>query len=168
MEGIAVYKKIKVYDLDGTLIDSSHRYRTANGKIDLPYWIENDTPEKVQQDKLLILSKWLYRDLERVDTYVIFATARACVENDATYQFLKDNNMWPDMFIHRQGRDDARGGAELKIEAIRPLLNQNRFKDATIHIFEDNIKYLENMTNELNSVFINDVIGHFIPSIQGH
>lgn len=162
-------KKIKVYDLDGTLIDSSHRYRTdeTGKRIDLEFWIANDTHEKIFQDKFLILKKWLEHDLQRDDTFVIFATARACIEGDSTYQFLQHHNIMPDKFIHRQGREDKRGGAELKIQAIKPLLNLKPFKNATIHIFEDNINYLKTMVD----AFYNSgkkVVGHYIPSKQGH
>jgi hypothetical protein len=37
-----------IYDLDHTLLDSSHRQATLpNGDLDLAHWIENSTPEKV-------------------------------------------------------------------------------------------------------------------------
>ena len=37
-----------LFDLDGTMIDSSHRQNTlADGSLDLAHWIENNTPEKI-------------------------------------------------------------------------------------------------------------------------
>lgn len=163
-------KKIKIYDLDGTLIDSSHRYRTIDGKIDLQHWRDNDTPENVKNDTFLDLFEWLKIDLERNDTFVIFATARACVENDHNYEFLRTHNIFPDMFIHRQGENDTRGGAALKIAAIKPLLNLKQFQGATIHIFEDNIQYLHDMVIALKGDFSKGrkVVGHFVPSMQGY
>jgi len=163
-------KKIKIYDLDGTLIDSSHRYRAIGGKIDLQHWRDNDTLEKVMQDTFLDLYEWLKVDLKRSDTFVIFATARACVKNDHNYQFLEYHGIMPDMFIHRQGEKDTRGGAELKIQAIKPLLNLKQFKNATVHIFEDNIQYLQDMVIALKGDFSKGrkVVGHFVPSVQGH
>ena len=163
-------KKIKIYDLDGTLIDSSHRYRAKNGRIDLAHWRKNDTPEKVMQDTFLDLFEWLQADLQRDDTYVIFATARACEVGDHNYTFLEHHNIMPDMFVHRQGEGDQRGGAELKINAIKPLLNLKQFQNATIHIFEDNIQYLQDMVFALKGDFSKGrkVIGHFVPSLQGH
>jgi len=159
-------KKIKIYDLDGTLINSMHRYRAINGKIDLPYWIKNDTRKNILNDSFLDLYDWLKIDLERKDTFVIFATARACTLNDANYEFLVTNNIVPDMFIHREGRSDTRGGAALKIEAIKPLLKLKKFENATIHIFEDNIQYLHDMCLALNKN--HKLVGHFVPSMQGH
>jgi hypothetical protein len=163
-------KKIKIYDLDGTLINSLHRYKTVDGKIDLAHWRENDTPEKVMQDSFLDLFEWLKVDLKRKDTFVIFATARACEKNDHNYDFLKSHEIMPDMFIHRQGEFDKRGGAALKIEAIEPLLELPKFQGATVHIFEDNIKYLHDMVIALKGDFSKGrkVVGHFIPSMQGH
>ncbi|MDG1859332.1 MAG: hypothetical protein P8I94_09525, partial [Emcibacteraceae bacterium] len=47
-----------IFDLDHTLIDSSHRQLTdANGSLDLTHWIENCTREKIMGDKLLPLEK---------------------------------------------------------------------------------------------------------------
>ena len=160
--------KIKIYDLDGTLIDSSHRYRTdeTGKRIDLDYWRQNETPEKIMQDKFLALKKWLDIDLKRPDTYVIYATARACVEGDSNYQFLEHHGILPDKFIHRRGPEDSRGGAALKIEGIKPLLNLKQFKNATIHVFEDNINYLYDMVQALKGR--HPIVGHFVPSEQGH
>ena len=160
-------KKIKIYDLDGTLIDSSHRYRTINGRIDLEHWRANDTRKNVlENDKFLDLYEWLKVDLKRKDTFVIFATARACTYNDHNYEFLKLHNIVPDMFIHRMGDNDTRGGAALKVEAIKPLLKLQKFQFATIHIFEDNIQYLHDMVTALKDN--HKIIGHFVPSVQGH
>jgi len=164
-------RKIKIYDLDGTLINSLHRYKTnkAGDAIDLEYWIKNDVPEKIANDSFLFLKSRLDIDLIDKTTYVIFATARSCIEGDANYQFLIDNNIVPDMFIHRMGRNDMRGGAQLKLDSIKPLLNLKQFKNATVHIFEDNINYLYDMVTALNKgVHYNKVVGHFIPSEQGH
>jgi len=148
-------KKIKIYDLDGTLIDSSHRYRAINGRIDLEHWRANDTRKNVlENDSFLDLYEWL-----KVDT------ARACTYNDHNYEFLKNNNIVPDMFIHREGETDTRGGAVLKIEAIKPLLKLKKFENATIHIFEDNIQYLHDMCIALNDN--HKLVGHFVPSEQG-
>lgn len=161
-------EKVKIYDLDGTLINSLHRYRTdSSGKrIDLNHWIKNDIPAKIMQDSFLDLIKWLRVDLVRKDTYVVFATARACIENDANYRFLAYHGIMPDKFIHRQGRLDQRGGAELKIAAIKPLLNLKQFNNATVHVFEDNISYLTDMVHALGDN--HKIVGHYIPSKQGH
>ena len=69
-------QKFKIWDLDGTVIDSSHRYYTLeNGDIDLPRWIENNTRENIALDKLLPLAD-LMRDNYRSGDTVIICTAR--------------------------------------------------------------------------------------------
>jgi hypothetical protein len=47
-----------IYDLDHTVIDSTHRQATlADGSLDLAHWIENNTPELIARDSLLPLAK---------------------------------------------------------------------------------------------------------------
>ena len=46
-----------IYDLDHTVIDSSHRAATLpNGSIDLDHWREHSTPELIARDRLLPLA----------------------------------------------------------------------------------------------------------------
>ena len=46
-----------IFDLDHTVIDSSHRQATLpNGDLNLQHWRENATPEKIAQDSLLPLA----------------------------------------------------------------------------------------------------------------
>lgn len=157
-------KEIKIYDMDGTLVCSLHRYKTAEcgTKIDLEHWLQHSTEEFISQDKLLPLATEYARDLDNPTVYVIIATARACNKNDANYAFIEKYLGKPDKFIYRQGEKDTRGGAELKIQAIKPLLNLKQFKNAIIHVFEDNLVYLGKMCYSLNAE------GHFFPSKQGH
>ena len=49
-----------IFDLDGTVIDSSHRKATLpDGSLDLDHWIENCTPEKIAGDSLLPLAGYM-------------------------------------------------------------------------------------------------------------
>jgi len=51
-------KNITIFDLDGTVLDSSHRQATKpDGTLDLAKWFENATPEKIFQDKVLPLAQ---------------------------------------------------------------------------------------------------------------
>lgn len=157
-------KRIHIYDLDGTVINSMHRYRTdeTGKRIDLQYWIENDTPEKIAQDSLLPLAHQYRDDLANPEVYVIIATARACVENDANYTFVARYLGLPNRFVHRKGRKDNRKGAALKIAGIRPLLNLRQFKNADVHMWEDNKDYLREVCEALNGT------PHYVPSQQGY
>ena len=156
-------KQIHIFDADGTIINSTHRYRTINNKrIDLVYWRKHDTREFIEKDSLLPHSAQYEISMQNPEVYVIIATARACHKNDANYEFICRHLGFPDKFVHRQGENDARGGAELKIDAIKPLLNLKQFKNAVVHIWEDNRKYLDDLCKAF------DGIGHFVPSSQGH
>ena len=160
------YKQIKIYDMDGTIVDSSHRYRTIakDGveKIDLAFWQANDVPEMIFKDTLLPLAAEYQADLKNPEIFVIIATARACVKNDANYKYIERILGKPNMFIHRQGIEDKRGGSVLKVQAIKPLLNLKPFKNAVVKVFEDNKDYLQHMCQELNAIPI------YCPSVQGH
>ena len=53
-------KPIYIFDLDGTTIDSSHRFTgTAEGKVNLAKWIEDSTRENIFKDTLLPLAKFM-------------------------------------------------------------------------------------------------------------
>ena len=159
-------KKICVYDMDGTIVDSTHRYAVKEGKIDLEHWIKHDKPEFILKDECLPLADRYRHDLQNHEVFVIIATARACIKGDANYRYIDSVLGMPDRFIHRQGRKDHRGGAALKLAAIKPLLNLKQFKSAVIHIYEDNINYLHDLCVGLNSNHL--TVGHFNPSMQGH
>ena len=156
-------KQIHIFDADGTIINSTHRYRTIkNKRIDLQHWRKYDTPEFIAKDSLLPHSAQYEMSMANPEVYVIIATARACHKNDANYEFICRHLGFPDKFIHRMGENDARGGAELKIQAIKPMLNLKQFKNVAIHVWEDNKKYLADMCTALGA------IPHFVPSSQGH
>lgn len=155
-------KQIHVFDADGTIINSTHRYRTLNKRIDLQHWRDYDKPEFIAKDSLLPHSAQYEISMANPEVYVIIATARACEKNDANYEFICRHLGFPDKFIHRMGVDDSRGGAQLKIEAIKPMLNLKQFKNAAVHVWEDNKQYLADMIKAFNG------IGHYVPSSQGH
>ena len=157
-------KRIHIYDLDGTVISSSHRYRTdeTGERIDLQFWREHDKPEFIEKDSLLPHAAQYKADLQNSEIYVIVATARACIEGDANYKYITERLGMPNKFIHRQGVDDTRKGAKLKIEGIKPLLNLKQFRGAVVHFWEDNKDYLNEVCEALNA------IPHYVPSTQGY
>lgn len=76
-------KKIRyIFDLDLTLLDSSHRRSVLpDGTLDLAHWIENNTREKILRDSLLPLA---YYAMSVIDAgyEVIACTARVMQEHD--------------------------------------------------------------------------------------
>lgn len=158
-----MYKRIRVYDMDGTVVDSSHRYRTVTvdgvEKIDLPYWRENCTPDKIMADSLLPLAEQYKRDLADPETYVIIATAR--VMQDADFKFVAEKLGQPNKLFYRKA-NDTRRGAELKGKQLRGLFSLRQFAKILDRVFyEDNRDYLA-IAPELGMVPV------FVTSNQGH
>ena len=158
--------QINVFDCDGLLLDSTHRYRTmVNAKgievIDLDYWIANE--HKAYDDSALPAALSEYRDsIENPHAYTIIATAAVVCDN--RIKCLRDKIGLPDYIIGRNGRKDTRGGAELKIAGLRKLLALKQFSIArnNMTMYEDNMAYLSKICKAF------DCRGVYIPSKQNH
>lgn len=134
-------KEIHIYDMDGTLVDSSHRYRIGeNGKIDLAHWIENCKPEMIEKDKLLPLADQYKEQLNNPEIYTVIATARVLEESD--WNYIKNVLGVPNKVISRNGRDDTRKGAKMKIDGLRYLRYLRQFANVKKYFYEDNKDYL--------------------------
>jgi len=153
-------KRVHIYDLDGTIIDSSHRYRAINGRIDLQFWRDNE--HLAYSDSLLPLANQYWRDIADTECFTIIATARVLSEPDN--RFIRDFLGIPNRIISRK-IDDNQSGAMLKIKGIIGLFNLHVFKRAEIKVFEDNIQYLKSICDALMAY---NVHGVYVPSIQGH
>jgi phosphoglycolate phosphatase-like HAD superfamily hydrolase len=100
-----------IFDLDHTVIDSSHRQSTLPcGSLDLAHWIENNTPEKIAKDTLLPLAD-IWKNAKKSGETIGVCTAR--VLQDADYEFLADNGLEFDFILSRPMGDNT-GDAELK------------------------------------------------------
>lgn len=154
-------KFIDVFDCDGVLLSSLHRYRTmpCNTRIDLKYWIENCTPDKIWKDEPLPMARYYAECLEHPEHYVIIATARVCQQAD--YDSIAFKIGKPQKFICRE-KGDHQSGVTLKLKGLKPLLNLKQFKNAVWTIFEDNQAYLDGIAPPLNAKKV------FVPSLQGH
>lgn len=155
-------KQIHIYDLDGTVIDSSHRYsviRKADGSIaiDFPFWVANR--HRAIDDELLPLAEQYQAQLKNPEIYVIAATAR--VMSDVETQHVKTVLGWPHHMISR-AEGDNRSGALLKILGLNKILNLAQFRNVTNrHFYEDNLDYLKAVCEA------HRCIPHFVPSKQG-
>ena len=154
-------KKIHIFDFDGTLVDSTHRYRTmpCGTKIDLQHWIDNE--HLTMGDSLLPLVDQFRALVASPTDYVIIATAR--IWCDLSEKFAIENDVQAQIIFARRDREDTRGGAELKIQGVRRLLNLKQFANVKeIHVYEDNVSYLKTICDHF------DAEGHYYPSEQGH
>lgn len=158
---MAKIKRVSIYDMDGTIVCSLHRYRTIiddNGeRIDLGYWRENEY--RAMGDSLLPLAEQYKNDLRDPNCYVIIATARVLRSADNT--FIRDILGEPDYIISRIDGDTISGGL-LKINGLAKFFNLNNFKDAEFTFYEDNVNYLKAVCDRFN------IRGVYIPSKQGH
>lgn len=158
---MAKITRVAIYDMDGTIVDSSHRYRTIvdeNGeRIDLDYWRENEY--RAMDDSLLPMAEQYKADLADPNCYVIIATAR--VMNGPDWQFVKEKLGEPDYFISRPA-DSNVSGKTLKINGLAKFFNLVTFKNAEFVFYEDNISYLKAVCDRFN------IRGVYIPSKQGH
>lgn len=158
---MAKITKVSIYDMDGTIVDSLHRYRTIvddNGeRIDLGYWRENEY--RAMDDSLLPLAAQYKADLRDENCFVIIATAR--VLRDADNQFISTILGDPDYIISRTDGDTV-SGAKLKIAGLAKFFNLKSFKDAEFTFYEDNVAYLKAVCDRFN------IRGVYVPSKQGH
>jgi phosphoglycolate phosphatase-like HAD superfamily hydrolase len=125
---------ISIFDMDGTIIDSSHRQVTLpDGTLDLSAWIENCSPEMIFQDTVLPLAQQV-RKRQKAGDYVLICTAR--VMSKADYEFLMDNGICPDKIISRPVGNNEPDG-QLKAKQLSKLFNLKQFKRASKVMFDD-------------------------------
>lgn len=156
-------KKIRIFDMDGTIVCSLHRYRTVKGadnieRIDLQYWRDNE--HRAMDDSLLPMAEEYKRALQCNETFTIIATAR--VINTPDNEFIDKILGKPDHLISRAA-NDTRSGALLKVLGLRKLFSLKQFSAVSDIIFyEDNISYLKTVCDEFGFT------GVYVPSRQGH
>ena len=158
---MAKITKVSIYDMDGTIVCSLHRYRTivdeSGERIDLNYWRENEY--RAMDDSLLPLAAQYRRDLADENTFVIIATAR--VLHEADNKFITDILGEPDYIISRVDGDTTSGG-KLKIAGLTKFFNLKPFANAESTFYEDNTTYLKAVCDRFN------IRGVYVPSKQGH
>jgi hypothetical protein len=152
--------RVAVYDMDGTIVCSLHRYRTITGadnieRIDLPYWRENEY--RAGDDSLLPLAIQYKQDLQDENTYVIIATAR--VLNSPDRKFIREILGQPDAIISRAA-NDSRSGGLLKVLGLKKYYQA--FQSADWTFYEDNATYMKTVCDYFN------IRGVYVPSKQGH
>lgn len=154
-------KRIRIYDMDGTIVCSLHRYRTViderGERIDLDYWRENEY--RALDDSLLPLAEQYRVDLADPECYVIIATARVLGEPDM--QFIQETLGEPDYIVSRKS-GDTQSGRTLKIGGLTKFFNLINFQTNDVIFYEDNVEYLKAVCDRFG------IRGVYIPSKQGH
>ena len=135
--------KLTIFDLDHTVIDSSHRQLTReDGSLDLDHWIENCTPQKVAADSLLPLANEMRRRYAMGERIVI-CTAR--VMSRADYRFLLQNNL-PFDFVLSRPKGCRTPDAELKHSQLTRLFARVNVQARHVEMYDDNVHVLAVMS----------------------
>ena len=144
--------KICIYDLDGTIIDSSHRAtHDENGNIDLSDWKAKSTKEMIFKDDLLPMYWQLVADYKKGNIIVI-CTAREFGKWDLEY--IHSMGIYYDYIISRPiGLNTI--DHVLKKNQLRHFWNLKQFKNLTKLFFDDNWDNLESV-KELGQCHIVD------------
>jgi hypothetical protein len=116
---------VNIFDLDCTLIDSSHRineYGDHSYGIDIDYWIENSTFENVMKDKLLPLVG-LFREFQKTQFTNIAVTARDMKAAD--FEYLEKHGLHFHMVLHRE--DSKELDHIMKEKKIKELFDSGNY-----------------------------------------
>jgi len=139
-------KAIYIFDLDGTTIDSSHRFTgTAEGKVNLAKWIEDSTRENIFKDTLLPLAKFM-KALMKANQNVWICTARNMSQDD--FDFLAHHGIKAKTILCRKD-GDHRADAEMKIAKLKRLFNLKQFQNSEKIMFDDNPTIRHELKKEL-------------------
>lgn len=161
-------KKCYIFDIDGVLLDSSHRYKLVLSKegkarIDLEHWRANE--HRTVEDKLLPLSEHYKKVLKQKNSFVIIATSR--IMSAVDYQVIETKLGKPHALISRLANEQK--GGDLKLNGvIRTLSDLNLNNIDTFHIFEDNVQYLKHIADGIKQHYNIQPCAYYIPSNQGH
>ena len=139
-----------IFDLDGTVIDSSHRaLANADGSIDLNHWRENSTAKMIAKDKLLPLANG-WKAIDRKRHQIVVMTAR--VMGMVDYTFLIHNGLYAD-FIYSRPEGVTLSDDILKRNFLISLKRDIKKSLAWIRshaiMFDDNADVRYTMQNEL-------------------
>jgi hypothetical protein len=131
--------EIKIYDLDGTIIDSSHRAITnRDGSINLDKWREMSTKDYIFKDDLLPMYWQLVNDY-KMGHIIVICTARVLGEEDLN--FIHSMGIYYDYIISRPEGNTTPDDV-LKWQQCRHFFNLKQFKKLTKTILDDNINTL--------------------------
>ena len=131
------YKRVMIFDLDETLVDSKHRTpNRPDGTLDLAGYFRNKTRENIMRDTLLPLAS-VFKSLDRSENYVVICTARMMNEDD--FDFLKLHGIAFHAIMRRpiDGSENHIPDGKLKLRKIKRLMNLRQFRGLPVTMFDD-------------------------------
>tara|TARA_R100000742_G_C4229730_1_gene51580 strand:+ start:128 stop:637 length:510 start_codon:yes stop_codon:yes gene_type:complete len=142
--------RIVIYDLDGTIIDSSHRIKLHdNGSLNLDHWKQNCTKEQIFKDSLLPLYWQLVADYKQ-GNYIVICTARELNKYDL--EFIHSMGIYYDKIISRPAKCTTVDHV-LKKQQLRYFWNLRPFKNVAKSFYDDN----ENNLKAIDSLGVGTV-----------
>jgi phosphoglycolate phosphatase-like HAD superfamily hydrolase len=153
------FKRLAVFDLDETLIDSSHRTpNKPDGTLDLDKYFAMKNRKSIFEDSLLPLAD-TFKRLDRKENYVVICTARAMNQDD--WDFLAAHGLDAHLVLCRplDGSENHIKDAALKARKIQRLRNLKQFRGKPVVMFDDAIPVIRAMRQIgvacLNAVKVN-------------
>ena len=155
---------IYIFDLDHTVVDSSHRQATRlDGSLDLDHWREHSKPTMIERDTLRPLAnEW--RKLHRRGHTIVVCTAR--VMGPADYFYLGSRGLFAHKIISR-AEGDRTSDDLLKLRGLKQYCKAEGISWArlckTARMFDDNQNVISCLTaNGLpcyDAISINESLG---------
>ena len=139
------FKRLAIFDLDETLIDSKHRTpNRPDGTLDLDRYFALKNRESIFQDSLLPLAAF-FKSLDRSENYVVICTARAMNQDD--YDYLEANGIYAHRILCRplDGSENHIKDGALKARKIQRLRNLRQFAGKPVYMWDDAIPVIRAM-----------------------
>lgn len=130
-------KRVVIFDLDETLINSSHRTpNRPDGTLDLEKYFQMKNRENIFKDSLLPLAE-VFKRLCRKENYIVICTARAMNQDD--YDFLAHHGLEFNSIMCRpaDGSENHIKDPILKSRKIKRLMNLRQFRNLPAVMFDD-------------------------------
>jgi len=145
-----MFDRIHVYDLDGVIVDTSHRYRNkSDGTIDLDHWLANRY--KMGQDKLLPLAEQYLKDCLNPHIYTVICTSRVEHINDVRY-ILTVLGAPNKLLMRPYGNTEA--DAVLKRRQLQRIFNLRQFSKLPKKFWEDNPRNINACRDLFDKAFL--------------
>ena len=126
--------KHHIFDLDHTVIDSSHRQRLLpNGDLDLAHWLTlQGNRDAVMADRLLPLASY-WRTLQKTSVIAV-CTSRTATQHDL--DFLAHHGLQCGYFSSRSP-GDTRSDAPYKVAKIGKMLDRLGWEPSAVTLYDD-------------------------------
>ena len=154
-----------IFDLDHTVVDSSHRALTSpDGSINLAHWREHSTAKFIERDTLLPLAHEWRKIQRKGNAKIIVCTAR--VMGPADYFYFGSRGLFAEKIISRREGDRTPDDL-LKLRGLKLYCSANRISwkrfCKTAVMFDDNKSVLQTLqANGLtcyDALSINEALG---------